>query len=127
MSLGLPVCRLSAVLLSASCISSVSVSVPSDTGFPDDLIQEYFSVHDKLQIVTGFIASSTDGNTVTLGRGGSDYTAAILGAALNAEEIEIWTDVNGIMTADPNKVPKAFSIKSLSYEEAMELSHFHEV
>ncbi len=95
-----------------------------DRPLTDKLIQEHFSANDKLQIVTGFIASSTDGNTVTLGRGGSDYTAAIIGAALNADEIEIWTDVNGIMTADPNKVRKAFSIKNLSYEEAMELSHF---
>jgi aspartokinase/homoserine dehydrogenase 1 len=59
-----------------------------------------------------------------LGRGGSDYTAAIFGSALNAEEIEIWTDVNGMMTADPRMVKKAFSLPELSYIEAMELSFF---
>ncbi len=64
------------------------------------------------------------GEMTTLGRGGSDYTAAILGAALNAEEIQIWTDVNGMMTADPRMVKKAFSLPELSYTEAMELSYF---
>jgi aspartokinase/homoserine dehydrogenase 1 len=77
-----------------------------------------------LPIVTGFIASTPAGDTITLGRGGSDYTAAILGAVLGADEVEIWTDVDGILTADPRKVPDAFSMESLSYEEAMELSHF---
>jgi len=77
-----------------------------------------------LPIVTGFIASTAAGETVTLGRGGSDYTAAIVGAVLGADEVEIWTDVDGILTADPRKVPDAFSLESLSYEEAMELSHF---
>ena len=77
-----------------------------------------------LPVVTGFIASNPAGDTVTLGRGGSDYTAAIIGAVLGADEVEIWTDVDGILTADPRKVPDAFSLDSLSYEEAMELSHF---
>ena len=77
-----------------------------------------------LPIVTGFIASTRAGETITLGRGGSDFTAAILGAVLGAEEVHIWTDVDGILTADPKKVPDAFSLDSLSYEEAMELSHF---
>jgi aspartokinase/homoserine dehydrogenase 1 len=74
--------------------------------------------------VTGFIASNGAGRITTLGRGGSDYTAAIFGSALNAEEIEIWTDVNGMMTADPRMVKKAFSLPELSYIEAMELSFF---
>ena len=77
-----------------------------------------------LPVVTGFIASTPSGDTITLGRGGSDFTAAILGAVLGADEVEIWTDVDGILTADPRKVPDAFSLDSLSYEEAMELSHF---
>jgi aspartokinase/homoserine dehydrogenase 1 len=77
-----------------------------------------------LPVVTGFIASTPKGETVTLGRGGSDYSAAILGAALGVEEVEIWTDVDGILSADPRKVPDAFSLDSLGYEEAMELSHF---
>ena len=59
-----------------------------------------------------------------MGRGGSDYTAALIGAALHAEQIEIWTDVNGMMTADPRFVNKAFSLENLSYTEAMELSYF---
>ncbi|KUG06027.1 bifunctional aspartate kinase/homoserine dehydrogenase I [Solirubrum puertoriconensis] len=78
----------------------------------------------KLLFVTGFIASNEHGRITTLGRGGSDYTAAIWGAALHASEIQIWTDVNGMMTADPRMVKKAFSLPELSYTEAMELSYF---
>ena len=77
-----------------------------------------------LCVVPGFIASSLSGTTTTIGRGGSDYTAAIYAAALDAEILEIWTDVDGFMTADPRKVNKAFAIENLSYAEAMELSHF---
>ena len=87
-------------------------------------IKEYFTGNSKLQIITGFIGSNNNNETTTLGRGGSDYSAAIFGAALDVEEIEIWTDVNGVLTADPRKVKNAFSVSSLSYEEAMELSHF---
>ena len=83
-----------------------------------------FRTIKKTAIVPGFIASSDRNETTTLGRGGSDYTAAIIAAALDAKRLEIWTDVNGFMTADPKKVPKAFAIESLSYPEAMELSHF---
>lgn len=77
-----------------------------------------------IAVVTGFIGSTASGETTTLGRGGSDYTASILGAALGAEEVEIWTDVSGVMTADPRKVKTAFVLDRMSYEEAMELSHF---
>lgn len=77
-----------------------------------------------INVVTGFIASGKNDEATTLGRGGSDYTAAIIGAALDAQEIQIWTDVNGVLTADPSKVPTAFSLDSITYEEAMELSHF---
>jgi aspartokinase/homoserine dehydrogenase 1 len=84
----------------------------------------YNNNKDKRLFVTGFIASNDEGRITTLGRGGSDYTAAIFGSALNAEEIEIWTDVNGMMTADPRMVKKAFSLPELSYTEAMELSFF---
>lgn len=77
-----------------------------------------------LFIATGFIASTANNDVITLGRGGSDFTASIFAAALDASEIEIWTDVDGMMTADPRKVPKAFSQLSISYVEAMELSHF---
>ncbi|MFH0992034.1 MAG: bifunctional aspartate kinase/homoserine dehydrogenase I [bacterium] len=75
-------------------------------------------------IITGFIASTEDGRTTTIGRNGSDYTAAIIGAALNVSMIEIWTDVDGILSADPRTVPSAFVLPHLSYEEAMELSFF---
>ncbi len=77
-----------------------------------------------VQIITGFIASTSNNETTTLGRGGSDYSASIFAAALKANEIEIWTDVDGVLTADPKKVKKAFPLQSLTYEEAMELSHF---
>jgi aspartokinase/homoserine dehydrogenase 1 len=79
---------------------------------------------DRLTILPGFIATDQDGETTTLGRGGSDYTAAIVAAALGAEVLEIWTDVDGFMTADPKIVPKAYTVPCMSYEEAMELSHF---
>ncbi|HUI63967.1 MAG TPA: bifunctional aspartate kinase/homoserine dehydrogenase I [Bacteroidota bacterium] len=78
----------------------------------------------EVQFVPGFIASTTDNDTVTLGRGGSDFSAALYGAAAGAREIEIWTDVDGVMTADPRKVSKAFSIPSMTFDEAMEMSHF---
>jgi aspartokinase/homoserine dehydrogenase 1 len=78
----------------------------------------------EIQVVTGFIGSTKDGITTTLGRGGSDLTASIFGAALNADVVEIWTDVDGILTADPKLVKNAFRIEEISYNEAMELSHF---
>lgn len=87
-------------------------------------IQAFFAKHKGLSIVTGFIAASSSGDLITLGRGGSDYTAAIIGSALDAEEIEIWTDVSGMYTADPSKVSKAFPQPFVSFAEAMELSHF---
>lgn len=90
----------------------------------DRLIVSHFRKNKNLQIVTGFIGSAPDGSTTTLGRGGSDYTASLLGAALGAEAVEIWTDVPGIMTADPRKVRNAFTIPAVSYAEAMELTHF---
>ncbi|WKN33176.1 bifunctional aspartate kinase/homoserine dehydrogenase I [Porifericola rhodea] len=87
-------------------------------------INEYFTANKALQIITGFVASTADNETTTMGRGGSDYTASIFGAALNAEEVEIWTDVDGVMTADPRQVKNAFSLEAISYLEAMEMSHF---
>jgi aspartokinase/homoserine dehydrogenase 1 len=88
------------------------------------LIRNHFEAHPDLQIVTGFIGTSESGETTTLGRSGSDYTAAILAGALHASSLEIWTDVDGMMTADPRKVKKAFTVKEMTYQEAMELSHF---
>ncbi|HEV8285323.1 MAG TPA: bifunctional aspartate kinase/homoserine dehydrogenase I [Chitinophagaceae bacterium] len=80
--------------------------------------------NEKLFIVPGFIASDAKHITTTLGRGGSDYTAAIFAAAVDASSLEIWTDVSGMMTADPRWVANARIISSISYQEAMELSHF---
>jgi aspartokinase/homoserine dehydrogenase 1 len=133
--------RLSAFIIAAACV---------DKGFPAEyvdaremiLTDDHFGnaefypeasaericarikASQGLPIVTGFIAATLDGRTTTLGRGGSDLTVSIIGAALAVEEIEIWTDVDGIMTADPRLVPTAFPIDHLTYEEAMELSHF---
>ena len=83
-----------------------------------------FNKSSEISIVPGFVAQSAKGELTTLGRGGSDYTAAIFAAATNAEQLDIWSDVNGILTADPRKVKDAFTIEELSYNEAMELSHF---
>jgi bifunctional aspartokinase / homoserine dehydrogenase 1 len=75
-------------------------------------------------IVTGFIGATADGQTTTIGRNGSDYSAAIVGAAVGASVIEIWTDVDGVLSADPRVVPAAFVLPEMTYEEAMELSYF---
>jgi aspartate kinase len=77
-----------------------------------------------IPVVTGFIAHTQDTITSTLGRGGSDYTATILGSALDADEVWIWTDVDGLMTADPKIVPSARTIPSISYSEAIEMAYF---
>ena len=78
----------------------------------------------QVTLLGGFISSNIDGETTTLGRGGSDFTAAIYAAALNADELQIWTDVSGMYTANPRVVKQAYPISEISYEEAMELSHF---
>ncbi len=88
-------------------------------------IEKYFnSAQNNLYILPGFIASDDQGRTTTLGRGGSDYTASILAVGTQARVLEIWTDVNGMMTADPRIVPEAKPIRNISYKEALELSHF---
>ena len=88
-------------------------------------INSFFSnCKNTVVVFPGFVASSTKGEATTLGRGGSDYTAAIIAAAENASILEIWTDVSGMYTANPKFVKQAFPIKSISYQEAMELSHF---
>ncbi len=88
------------------------------------LISSAFGSFSGIAIVPGFISSNEAGEYTTLGRGGSDYTGAIMAAAMNASSLEIWTDVNGFMTADPRVISKAYTITTLSYSEAMELSHF---
>lgn len=96
-----------------------------DSALSGLLIQEFVKESaGRLLFVTGFIGSDSQGKTTTLGRGGSDYTAAIIGSVLDAERIEIWTDVEGMLTADPRIVKKAFPLPVLSYTEAMELSYF---
>lgn len=88
-------------------------------------IEAFFkSADSRAFILPGFIASDKNGVTTTIGRGGSDYTAAIITAALNADALEIWTDVSGMMTADPRLTVNAKIIHNISYQEAMELSHF---
>ena len=78
----------------------------------------------RVPVVTGFIGATSDGVLTTLGRGGSDYSATILGGALDADEIIIWTDVDGVLTADPRLVPEARTIPEISYREAAELAYF---
>ena len=91
----------------------------------EQLIHEAFSPMPHLAVCPGFISRDSQTDEITnLGRGGSDYTASILAAALNAEVLEIWTDVNGFMTADPRLIPDAYTIQSLSYVEATELCNF---
>ncbi|MGV8094114.1 MAG: bifunctional aspartate kinase/homoserine dehydrogenase I [Mangrovibacterium sp.] len=95
-----------------------------DFELTNQLIREAFKDFSGICVVPGFVSSNGNGEYTTLGRGGSDYTAAIYAAALDASLLEIWTDVDGFMTADPRVISKAYVIKSLSYSEAMELSHF---
>ena len=79
---------------------------------------------DKVPVLGGFIGATEDGVTTTLGRGGSDFSAAIIGAGIAAEEIQIWTDVDGVMTCDPKLVPEAHRVKTISFAEAAELAYF---
>jgi len=88
------------------------------------LVRKRLKKKDIIYVVTGFISSTADGISTTLGRNGSDYTASLLGASLNAASVEIWTDVDGVLTADPRIVPEAWLIKEISFQEAMEMSFF---
>ena len=88
-------------------------------------IEEYFSTHsNQITIMPGFVSRNQEGEATTLGRGGSDYTAAIVASALEVEALEIWTDVSGMYTANPKWVKQAYPLPKISYQEAMELSHF---
>ncbi|WP_373549480.1 bifunctional aspartate kinase/homoserine dehydrogenase I [Haliscomenobacter sp.] len=99
-------------------------SAKVDLALTYENIKKYYEQNTDIQIVTGFIAAAKGGLTTTLGRGGSDYTAALIAAGLDASSLEIWTDVDGVLTADPRRVKKAFSIPEMTYAEAMEMSHF---
>lgn len=90
----------------------------------NNLINFLNESHNQIILAPGFIAKDEKGNSTTLGRGGSDYTASIIASAINAEELQIWTDVSGMMTSDPRLVSHAKPIPEISYSEAMELSHF---
>lgn len=96
-----------------------------DTDLTNQLIRETFAEIPEVAVVGGFISSDkTTGDVTNLGRGGSDYTASVIAAALNASRLEIWTDVDGFMTADPKVISSAYTISELSYVEAMELCNF---
>lgn len=101
-------------------------AIPQDALIAERL-KEYVLPHayqGKTVVMGGFIGSTEKGVTTTLGRGGSDFTAALVGGGIHAEAIEIWTDVNGIMTADPRVCPDALRVKTISFEEAAELAYF---
>ena len=95
-----------------------------DFDLTNKLIEEAFNPLPKVALVPGFISSSIEGEITNLGRGGSDYTASILATALNARRLEIWTDVDGFMTADPRVISSAYVIDRLTFTEAMELCNF---
>lgn len=96
-----------------------------DFELTNQLIADYFNTNaSQVVVLPGFIANDANGNTTTLGRGGSDYTAAIIANGTKSQSLEIWTDVNGMYTANPRIVKQAQPIESISYQEAMELSHF---
>jgi len=111
----------SALIITDSHFGNAQVNVTLSEKLIQTFVEEQAG---KMLFVTGFVASDDTGRITTLGRGGSDYTAAIFASALSAEQIEIWTDVDGMLTADPRMVKKAFSLPVLSYTEAMELSYF---
>ena len=107
-------------------VSQFQKAVPNDA-----LIEKRAAEHlrplieqGKVPVMGGFIASNEEGITTTLGRGGSDFTGALVGGALTAAAIEIWTDVDGIMTSDPRVCPDALRVKVISFEEAAELAYF---
>ena len=129
--------RLSSLIISEfieyACWADSSKLIKTDNSFgkaqvdfnqTNENIRKAFKDFSGTCIAPGFVSSNYDEEFTTLGRGGSDYTASIYAAALDAKVLEIWTDVDGFMTADPRVIRKAYTIKSLSYSEAMELSHF---
>lgn len=123
---------LNTIGISAEARNAYDVGMLTDDNFggAEPLEQAYTRLKQNLantnnvSIVTGFIGKNKHGEITTLGRGGSDYTAAIVGAAIGAEEIQIWTDVDGIMTSDPRVIKTASSIRQVSFDEASELAYF---
>jgi aspartate kinase len=112
-----------------SCIvtdANYGKAVPQETAIEAKLAAIVLPLIDagKTPVFGGFIGATADGITTTLGRGGSDYTAALVGGGMHAGAIEIWTDVNGIMTTDPRICPDALRVKTISFEEAAELAYF---
>ncbi|MCU1249531.1 MAG: aspartate kinase [Edaphobacter sp.] len=112
-----------------SCIvtdASYGKAVPQEAAIEARLAATVFPLldHGKTPVMGGFIGATAEGITTTLGRGGSDYTAALVGGGMHAGAIEIWTDVNGIMTTDPRICPDALRVKTISFEEAAELAYF---
>ncbi|KAK3582246.1 hypothetical protein CHS0354_023785 [Potamilus streckersoni] len=134
--------RMSAIIITAACINQkinteyldARLLIKTDASFNEAnvlfsetnrAIKDFFQTKKRpVQIITGFIGSTNQNETTTLGRGGSDYTASIFGASLELDAIEIWTDVDGFMTADPKIVTDSISIAELSYEEAVEIAHY---
>ena len=122
--------------LETQCFTGKEAGIVTDSDFGDARPLMNFTIHlirerlgpllekDIVPVVTGFIAANQDGITTTVGRGGSDYTATILGVSLKADEVWIWTDVDGIMTTDPKIVPAAKMLPELSYQEAAEMAIF---
>ncbi|HZY93951.1 MAG TPA: aspartate kinase [Candidatus Bathyarchaeia archaeon] len=122
--------------INARALTGAEAGIVTDDNFGEakPLVQlSYQQVKQRIQpilsrkevpVVTGFIASTETGGITTLGRGGSDYTASLLGAALDADEVWIWTDVDGLMTADPRIVKDAMTLQNVSFGEALELSYF---
>lgn len=110
-------------IITDDCFSRATPDMGETTRRTRDALGPMISAA-RVPVVQGFIGSTADGVTTTIGRGGSDYSAALIGAALGAEAIEIWTDVDGLMTADPRVVPNARRIRVISFAEASELSYF---
>ncbi len=100
------------------------VNATVDFSETNKIIKKYFKDKQGIPVITGFLGSTKNNETTTLGRGGSDYSAAIFGAALSVKIVEIWTDVDGILSADPKLVKNAVVLKEVSYEEAVELAYF---
>ena len=118
--------------LQASPVDAFDLGMITDSNFgsavplpeADNIIAWNVKRFEKLPVVTGYIGKNKDGDITTLGRNGSDYTAAILGAACGAEEIQIWSDVDGVCSADPGIVKAAHSIEEMSFDEASELAYY---